>query len=342
MQTSFTHTLSRYIASKYYPNRPDIVAPLGCSIDSVIQCGQMSPWNQFSWLSRHNPPYYSSFHRDLYIRSKGSINALINRMCRINPLFRALSFEDSIGDQSDSIISELKRTGYAVLPAQLDVHNINSELDPLFNQMSKSKTGRQSSKIKISSLPLLTQCRISEVLESSLIYSVAARYLGVLPVLNMLSCWETYPFCHNSQSLSSDALQWHFDHDHNRFLKIFVYLTDVNDSSGPHQYIPRSSFSSLPPEVTHDSRYQDHDLGRHILRAQTVEGKAGTVIFADTLNIHRGTPVKTGFRRILQLQFVDSAVGTSIEEPIFALLKELNFRLFLRNCKHGQDPDCFD
>ena len=108
---------------------------------------------------------------------------------------------------------------------------------------------------------------------------------------------------------------YHFDSDHNRFLKVFIYLDDVDEDTGPHAYIPRTSIrfrSNLPKELKRDGRFDDSIIRKYGIKAKIICGSKGKIIFADTHNLHKGTPVHgRKSRYILQLQFVDSLLGAT-------------------------------
>ena len=61
---------------------------------------------------------------------------------------------------------------------------------------------------------------------------------------------------------SSEAAQlFHFDMDRIRFLKVFIYLTDVGTENGPHVYV-RGSHRSKPPAFFRDRRFSDAEVKR--------------------------------------------------------------------------------
>ena len=53
-------------------------------------------------------------------------------------------------------------------------------------------------------------------------------------------------------------------------------------------------------------------INRYGIKTRLICGGQGTVVFADTHNLHKGTPVYGNKSRyILQLQFVDSLLGAT-------------------------------
>ena len=73
--------------------------------------------------------------------------------------------------------------------------------------------------------------------------AVAQEYLEAAPVQDMVAMW--WSTAAEEQPSSAAAQLYHFDLDRLRFLKVFVYLSDVDDSAGPHSV--RSRFA--PPDT---------------------------------------------------------------------------------------------
>lgn len=85
---------------------------------------------------------------------------------------------------------------------------------------------------------------------------------------------------------------WHIDKEDKKVLKIIVYLHDMNEDSGPFQYIPISFTSSVARSLKYHRGYiQDKTMQKVISPScyKSCLGSAGTVIFAATSSIfHRG------------------------------------------------------
>jgi hypothetical protein len=85
---------------------------------------------------------------------------------------------------------------------------------------------------------------------------------------------------------------WHKDIEDPHFIKIIVYLNDVDEDGGPFQYIP----NDLTDEVCKTLKYKYGQISDNVMQKvvnssiwQTCTGSAGTVVIANTGNIlHRG------------------------------------------------------
>jgi hypothetical protein len=176
---------------------------------------------------------------------------------------------------------------------------------------------------------LVKEPAIQRLLTDRSILAVAQSYLGCDPILDLVTMWW-----HTAASPepSAEAAQlFHFDMDRIKWLKFFVYLTDVDDRSGPHVFVPGSHRrSGIPWRMLQKgyARLSDDEVqayyGPDGLRRFT--GPRGTVIAEDTRGLHKGAHVLEGDRLVFQLEFVDSLFGgrhsgVAIPNPSADLLK---------------------
>jgi hypothetical protein len=96
-----------------------------------------------------------------------------------------------------------------------------------------------------------------------------------------------------------------------KFIKVFIYLKDVESENGPHVYVPGSMLSKnlhLPEGYTASSRVSDEFIlnkyGGEGIKEMT--GKKGTILFEDTSGYHKGKSVEKGHRVIAQLEYSPS------------------------------------
>ena len=141
------------------------------------------------------------------------------------------------------------------------------------------------------------------------IISVVSKYLGCAPVHVQTNAWFSLPSAQFKSNLSSNAQMFHQDKEFVKFLKVFVYLTDVGMEQGPHSYIEGSHLDELHRKGPGLSdRVADADIGKYYepSRLKTVTGPAGMVLFGDTSCVHKGEPVRAGHRVMLQLEYASS------------------------------------
>ena len=131
------------------------------------------------------------------------------------------------------------------------------------------------------------------------ILRLASAFLGCKPTLCSVGVRWSFP-----GSKSPAATQaFHRDPDDWRFLKLFVYLTDVVDGeSGPHIFVAGSHNTRGPLRAkTYVQEQIEARFGKQKIRA--ILGGPGTTFIADTSGIHAGIPPRRAPRLLLQAQY---------------------------------------
>ena len=96
---------------------------------------------------------------------------------------------------------------------------------------------KKSNIYKFNSNDLIQNQWVQKLIMDPVLINIAANYLVVNPILIL-------QLCGGPQTLKQkeDAAQeYHFDLDRPKWLKIFIYLTDVNKDNGPHCYISKNT-----------------------------------------------------------------------------------------------------
>jgi len=151
------------------------------------------------------------------------------------------------------------------------------------------------------------------------VLNIVGKYFGTNPILNLPDSWFSFPV----ENLASGSAQnWHIDCDRVKWLKVFVYITDVDLSNGPHSFI--ATTHKKWRLKTNNSRFMNDDVQQKFESSeiQVFTGARGTVIFEDTRGLHKGTPLVSGHRLILQLEFATDSFGYI--HPIFNVPKEFS------------------
>lgn len=95
---------------------------------------------------------------------------------------------------------------------------------------------------------------------------------------------------------------WHYDIDGYDFVKFFAYLSDVDQSNGPHQFMIGSHNDNSLSKFF--NRRLNQSQARNVLlryKLKTFLGRAGTSFYENTFGYHRGLKVEVGSRIILQV-----------------------------------------
>ncbi|MBI3515851.1 MAG: hypothetical protein HY060_17600 [Proteobacteria bacterium] len=130
------------------------------------------------------------------------------------------------------------------------------------------------------------------------ILATVERVFGCKPTIGYLAAWWSF----QGHAEGEQAELFHRDVDDWRFLKLFVYLTDVDDAAGPHVYVPGSQ---AVPKLLRIGRYSDAAVtGAFGAEAMhRFEGARGTAFLEDTFGLHRGLPPRSRNRLILQVVY---------------------------------------
>jgi len=161
---------------------------------------------------------------------------------------------------------------------------------------------------------------VQSLMADASILSVAQNYLGSLPIADVTSMWWHTAY---SDQPDEDAAQlFHFDMDRIRWLKIFIYLTDVKSENGPHCFIEGSHRTGGIPSTLLSKGYariSDEEALQHYPAEKILEFRApaGTIILEDTRGLHKGMVVRSGDRLMLQLQFSNSLFGATYPRSRF-------------------------
>jgi len=124
----------------------------------------------------------------------------------------------------------------------------------------------------------------------------------------------TFPAPNSSATLMSESAQlFHYDLDTLRWLKIFIYLNDVTNDSGPHEYVKGTHLPGNKPVgllMRNYSRVADREIETSFgSRVERITGPAGTIILADTRCFHKGTVPAEGYRLMFTSIYAPSRIS---------------------------------
>lgn len=149
---------------------------------------------------------------------------------------------------------------------------------------------------------------------SERVLSVVNAFLGMYARLNYCNLWCTLPVDSRLPRLASQ--RWHRDPEDVRLVKVFLYFTDVDENSGPLEYIPESRQGG---KLAHLWRFasgagvggypDQQKVEAAVARTDRVVavGRRGTVVFCDTTGLHRGGKLHDGTRTLGNFAYVTPA-----------------------------------
>jgi hypothetical protein len=161
---------------------------------------------------------------------------------------------------------------------------------------------------------LLANPDIQNLLGDQSLLALAEMYLEARPRADVLSMWWHTGF--HGKPDSEAAQYYHFDFDRPKWLKVFIYLTDVGPLDGPHTFIEGSHATGGIPQKFLDrgyARLMDDEVLDHYGESREIKFMAprGTIIVEDTRGLHKGHPVTGNSRLVLQMQWSNSLFGAA-------------------------------
>lgn len=140
----------------------------------------------------------------------------------------------------------------------------------------------------------------------------AASYFMCTPTLYSMNTWWS-----RAGYRAAGPQTFHRDMDDFNFLSLFIYLTDVDESAGPHVYIRHThTIESMEGKINKDlilnffpplakNGYGLDDVYSQQFGNDMVKctGKAGTAFLLDTYGIHKGMPLVSKDRLVIWLRY---------------------------------------
>jgi hypothetical protein len=208
--------------------------------------------------------------------------------------------------RDQTAVAQLRTHGIAMLPDLIPDSTIDALLAYFQPREAMDKHGQLA---PIAAMPvgttmalypsptILASPDVLRVINNHSVLKIAAAYLGCQPTLSSIGVRWSLP----GAATPEGTQRFHRDMEDFRFLRLFVYLTDVDVDAGPHVYVTKSHLSAgrLLKKFANRAN-QKRSEGDNI---QTIVGGRGTAFIADTYGIHAGmVPTKTP-RLILQVQY---------------------------------------
>ncbi len=249
---------------------------------------------------------------------------------------------DPSPDPSDEIlaaVAELKKSGTLYLPpiAPETVSAMRNYLAerPIYPSSRAEKgteisiaEARQSVNVAVFSEPDMINCPgLLETALDPLRLGVARHFLGVPPTIALATGWWSFADPNEPKA----AQLFHIDVDDYKFVKFFIYLTDVDETSGPHAFVPTTHRHDVILDASNRAVDND-DFGRwyieklrktdeevqHFFGIEPIHitGPAGTNFMASTNGIHKGTLPKSKDRLICQVVYGVSPLKQTPYEPV--------------------------
>ena len=287
----------------------------------------------FAATGRTPPGAYQSMIRLFTLTGGWSNDVAARWLSLLHPPRRAPAASGVLGSLEakaiDDLDRRLRRDGYVVFEKAVPVELCERILDFALRQPAKVRASDSGSKPPSGEIVydranprgiiydfhpqvLVNQPDIQRLMSDLSIIALAERYLAAKPVLDTVNLWWTTAY--GKAPDSAAAQLWHFDMDRLRWIKFFVYLTDVRMESGPHCFVAGSQRTHGIPRRFLDmgyARLSDEEVQREYTAdaIKTFTAPRGSIIAEDTRGLHKGLPVRRGDRLMLELEFSNSLFG---------------------------------
>lgn len=255
-------------------------------------------------------------------------------------------------------LDQLNRDGYAILDVTIPEH-IVSELSDYFAQapctLTTDKTlstpagetftvdfeNPLAEKYSVNTDATVQNATVRELLLDRGLLSIAQAYCGSVPAIDIVLAWYSFPekfASHNAGQL------YHFDLDRIRWLKVFLLLTDQDEETGAHMYVPGTQNDRVIPQELLSrgyARLEDDEVTPYFPRNtwKTMSASKGVILLEDTRGLHKGLPLVRDHRLMLQFEYAHSMFGhpcgleqvplSPIDDPYWQAMRAAYPELFL-------------
>lgn len=292
------------------------------------------------------PPSAYKALLELFSQTNGHSNDVLHSaMRRENPPAALPLILGPLGEPTPAditaVVDEIRQNGYCVAPRRVPGELLNSleqfaKVTPA--KLRTPKDGHAGPCVYDAQHPVAASYRFTEgqlvnnaavqaLMADAYLLAVAQEYLECIPIFDIVAMWWNVRSDATQADLEELAQLYHFDMDRIKWLKVMIYVTDVDTASGPHCFIKGSHRSGSQPlairkrgyvRITDEelAQYFDEDSFREIV------GSRGTIIFVDTRGYHKGKPPISNDRLLLEFSLCDSMFGGAFQAPKMAIKNE--------------------
>ena len=206
------------------------------------------------------------------------------------------------------ILQRIENEKFYVNREAVKVLNIN--MDQAGDESGKIYLRQKTINDKIYIMRLLnphkTIREVNEIAHNLDIINAVKKYLKMEPLISSTAIWCTFPHKDENNNLINgpgNEFGYHYDVDDLKYLKLFFYLNNVDENSGPHVYIENNRNKTFGEfldrrisEATARKRYKNN--------IKVMLGSTGDGFIEDVSFYHKGTnPVKESGRKLLQIVY---------------------------------------
>ena len=217
-------------------------------------------------------------------------------------------------NKTEDVLNELKLNGFYVLNRFLNYDEVEKLKSSFLFQLKEMPEcvwkDIHNSDIRIYGIDRINK-DFGSIFETEFLNEIYSKYVSKKRKYSFVMANKTI---FKEKNLGSGG-GWHRDTFIKKQLKFIVYLTNVEEENGPFEYIPK----------THKILHKILDYFTRILKKQKTRyhsvsknsskilGQKGDLIIVDTSGIHRGAPIKEGYRIALTFYMNEGRFSPGIE-----------------------------
>ncbi len=173
----------------------------------------------------------------------------------------------------------------------------NENINEYFIRLQEKKVSKISGFLDLKSNTVL-----KNFLTSREILSYVKNYLNTDIVTINAAFFISNPVTTSEEEKYSNAQYFHWDNDFKKFLKFYIYLTDVDKESGPHIFVEKShKFKKREHKLCR--LFSDTNIYKNYENIKEFTGKSGSAFFVDSYGLHKGKVPKKNSRILLNIHF---------------------------------------
>ncbi|MGR3811431.1 phytanoyl-CoA dioxygenase family protein [Jiulongibacter sp. NS-SX5] len=235
------------------------------------------------------------------IRKPSMRNNFANTIAKLLP-------RNTFSNSHKKYLDELEINGFTLLPDLVDEFWIERVKEQLRIAECFDPWDRGRGLFRIEDAPDTTHVaqikdvsRIQEVVRlanNDKILSIVGNFFKCTPTLDSVQAWWSL----NGHESPQEAEYYHRDNDGLKFVKFFMYLTDVDDGSGPHLFVKGSH---LVAKGLERRRYDDDEIIALFGEENVVKftGSRGLAFLENTYGFHKGQMPNRDRRLLVQFRY---------------------------------------
>lgn len=241
--------------------------------------------------------YWKRFYLQRLVRSPNLRSIVASALSKTLP-------KTSVDFDTDEDSIELAEKGVVVKNSYFS----KSLIDQIVSHLKNKALEGDSIQSYYTDLDVLEAPGIFNILNDEKLLNIASVHLGCMPTLTAVGVWWLHAEFDNEEASEKHSFyairenEFHRDIDDWKFVRVLIYLDDVDTDTGPHLYIPQTQKLSLPGFRALD--FDEHTEYKDLLYKKIeIVGKKGTVVIIDPMGLHRAKVPKSRDRLMMQCTF---------------------------------------